>query len=235
MKTVFCTPSYTKPHPAYFEAMEKAVPLLDEAGLDHAFVPEIGNAYISAARATMLRKALDAGADQIIFIDHDMSWKPEDLLALVLAEGDVVGGTYLFKNDDEEYMGKPIVDKDGKPCNGRIDKNGIFMIQAACIPAGFLKVTADAVDKFMTAYPELCYGPKHHPCVDLFNHGAFKGLWWGEDYAFCRNWNDAGGTVWLIPDLDLTHHSATNAYPGNYHQFLMRCPGGANNKGKTDG
>jgi len=62
--------------------------------------------------------------------------------------------------------------------------------------------------------------------VDLFNHGAHKGAWWGEDYAFSRNWIDAGGDIWVIPNLDLTHHSTEQAYVGNYHTFLRKQEGG---------
>ena len=58
-------------------------------------------------------------------------------------------------------------------------------------------------------------------------HGAHEGVWYGEDYAFSRNWIAAGETIWLLPDLDLTHHSATQAYPGNFHRFLLRQPGGS--------
>jgi hypothetical protein len=30
-----------------------------------------------------------------------------------------------------------------------------------------------------------------------------------------------GGEIWVIPDLDITHHSKASAYPGNFHKFLM--------------
>ena len=113
----------------------------------------------------------------------------------------------------------PIVRKDG-------------CINAEWVPAGFLKVTSLAVNKFMTAYPELCYGLKYRPYVDLFNHGAHKGLWYGEDYAFSRNWNDLGGKIWLIPNLNITHHdSEGNDYPGNYHDYMLKQPGGSEYKG----
>ena len=45
--------------------------------------------------------------------------------------------------------------------------------------------------------------------VDLFNHGAHDGAWYGEDYAFSRNWLALGGDIWIVPDLNLTHHSPT--------------------------
>lgn len=219
---VFCTPTLDKPHPAYIAAMEATLPLLDEHGITHRLVFEVGCPYISAARATMLRKAMDARAELIVFIDHDLSWRPEDLVTLIRTRGEVVAGLYRFKKPEEEYMGAwetgpndaPVLRPDG-------------CIRATRVSAGFLKVSAVAVERFMGAYPELCYGALDEPSVDLFNHGAHEGKWWGEDYAFSRNWLACGGEIAVIPDLDLTHHSATDAYPGNLHQFLMRQPGGA--------
>jgi hypothetical protein len=76
------------------------------------------------------------------------------------------------------------------------------------------------------AHPELLYGNKDKPHLDLFNHGAHEGLWWGEDYAFSRRWTALGEEIWVVPDLELTHHGKTEAFPGNYHKFLLRQPGG---------
>lgn len=221
-RVVFATPTVTKPHPAYIEAMEAAVPAIEAVGIEHFLVFEIGSPYISAARATMLRKALDAKADVIVFIDHDISFRPDDLVRLIQTEGDVVAGTYRFKKADEEYMGSIFGLADGRP---EVRDDGC--IRACRVPAGFLKVTKEAVDRFMKAYPALCYGPRYNLSVDLFNHGAHEGVWFGEDYAFSRNWIDAGGDIWVVPDLDLTHHSADEAFPGNFHDFLCRQPGGS--------
>jgi glycosyltransferase involved in cell wall biosynthesis len=224
VKVIFCIPTITRPYDVCLNSLRDSVPLIESAGWEHGVVSEINNPYISAARSYMLRKALDAGADVIVFIDHDLSWKPEDMIKLIETEGDVVAGIYRFKNEEVKYMGV-IDDIDGIP---QVRKDGC--IKATRVPAGFLKVTKGAVNKFMTAYPDLCYGPKFNLSVDLFNHGAHKGFWWGEDYSFSRNWIDCGGEIWLIPDLDLDHHSMTDTYKGNYHQFLMAQPGGSNFK-----
>lgn len=202
--------------------MEKSIPLVTGAGWDEAMVLETGNPYISAARATMLRKALDAKADVIVFLDYDLSWAPGDLLKLIETEGDVVAGLYRFKKPDVEYMGAIETTPEGLPLVRESDG----AIQGHRIPAGFLKVTKEAIEHFMRAYPELAYGPRYNPSIDLFNHGAHEGVWYGEDYAFSRRWKDCGGEIWIVPDLDLTHHSATEAYPGNYHDFLRHQPGG---------
>lgn len=118
-------------------------------------------------------------------------------------------------------MGTLIVDDDARPITR---EDGC--IRAEWVPAGFLKVTDGAVHALMGDYPELCYGPRYRPSFDLFNHGAYKGVWYGEDYAFSRRWNERGGEIWIVPDLELTHHDANHAHPGNFHTFMRRRPGG---------
>jgi glycosyltransferase involved in cell wall biosynthesis len=220
-KVIFCIPTIKKPHQKCLDSLAASIPLIQADGWEEGLVNEIGCPYISAARATMLRKALDAKADVIVFIDHDLSWKPEDLLTLINTEGDVVAGTYRFKREKIEYMGLLITGEDGSP----IIKNSCLLGHS--IPAGFLKITKNAVNRFMTAYPELNFGDKFNPSVDLFNHGAHKGVWYGEDYAFSRNWRDLGGEILIIPDLDINHHSENKDYPGNYHEYLLRQEGGS--------
>jgi glycosyltransferase involved in cell wall biosynthesis len=228
LKVAFCTPTITEPHRAYIRAMEATVPALELAGIDHGLLIETGSPYISAARATLLRRALDNAADVVVFIDHDIGWGPDDMLSLIQTPGDVVAGAYRFKKSDEEYMGALALDAAGRPQGRHADGTDTLVLRADRVPAGFLKITRAGVERFMRAYPALCYGSPINPSVDLFNHGAHEGVWWGEDYAFSRNWLACGGDLLVLPDLNLTHHSADAAYPGNLHQFLLRQPGGAN-------
>lgn len=227
-KVIFCTPSLNGPTKAYIKAMEASIPLILEAGYDEGYAQEIGNVYISAARSFMLRSAITAKADIIVFIDYDMSWDPKDLLTLIETEGDVVAGTYRFKKDEEDYMGQIETDEKGYPIT-RPDG----CIKAKHLPAGFLKITPSLLHKFMVAYPELVYGPLYHPNVDLFHHGAHKRIWYSEDYAFSRNCIDMGEDIWLLPNLNLNHHDVKNnekEYKGNFHEFMLRRPGGSKYK-----
>jgi len=222
VKLVLCCPTITRPFDAFLASLEAEVPLLDAAGIAHQAVFEVGSAYISHARATMLRKAMDTQPDVIVFLDHDLSWKPGDLLRLIQTPGEVVSGLYRFKQEPEEYMGTLITGDDHRPITR---EDGC--IRADWVPAGFLKITDGVVHEVMGAYPELVYGPRYRPSLDLFNHGAHNGVWYGEDYAFSRRWNDRGGEIWIVPDLDLTHHAADgSAYPGNFHSYMRRQPGG---------
>lgn len=215
-KVVFCTPTLKKPYPQFLSSLKASIPLIEAAGWEHGATWMIGCAYISAARMIMLRRALDAQADVIVFLDHDLEWSPHDLLTLVETEGDVVAGTYRYKKDHVEYMGSIYVGEQGKPmCR----QDGC--IHAEMIPAGFLKITREGVNKFMTAYPELLYGEACSPGVDLFNHGVHEGVWFGEDFMFSRRWREKCGDIWLIPDLNLTHYDGNKPFPGNFHRFLL--------------
>lgn len=222
-KVAFCVPFLDKPTRPFLDAIEAAVPLIVAAGYDEVMVQERGCPYISHARSRMLRKALDEGAEIIVFLDYDLSFRPEDLLRLIQTKDDVVSGTYRFKKDEVAYMATIHTHPDGTPV-AREDG----CIRADWVPAGFLKVTKTAVEKFMSAYPELLYGDPTKYSVDLFNHGAYKGVWYGEDYAFSRRWNACGGKIWLIPHLQITHHSPDKAFYGCFHEFLLAQPGGSN-------
>lgn len=221
-KVVFCVPSLEGPTEQLVNALEAAVPLVTAAGWDEGATFETGCPYISAARARMLRRALDAKADVIVFIDYDVSFPPDALLKLIETEGDVVAGVYRYKQDEERYMGHLTPTANGIPVPR---EDGC--VRADRAPAGFLKITTECVDRFIEAYPHLTYGPRYNPGIDIFNHGAIDRELYGEDYAFSKRWREAGGDIWIIPDLDLTHHARTKSFPGNFHNWLMRQPGGA--------
>jgi hypothetical protein len=222
LKVVFATPSLSGPTAPYIKSLEQSIPLITAAGWEEGYVQELQNPYISAARSIMTRKALDAKADVIVYLDYDLSWDAKDLLTLLETDGDVVAGTYRYKKSEEEYMGEIISNAQGTPL---LRPDGC--IKTNWVPAGFLKVTKKAIQRFMRAYPGLLYGEPDSPSVDLFNHGAHEGVWYGEDVAFCRNWRATGGEVWLVPNLNINHHTKEEVFKGNIHEFLLRQPGGS--------
>lgn len=230
-KVVFCVPFLDRPTDALIQSLEAAVPLVIAAGWDEGLGQERGCPYISAARATLLRRALDAGADTIVFLDYDVSFGPRDLLTLIETPGEVVAGTYRYKKDEEEYMGSLITDDDHRP---RVRDDGC--IRAHSVPAGFLKITKEGVDRFMRHYPELVYGVRYNASIDLFNHGVIDGVWLGEDIAFSKRWRALGGEIWIVPNLSIAHHSADKAYSGNFHRYLLKQPGGIDDplRARTD-
>lgn len=165
----------------------------------------------------MLGKALRWGAEQIVFLDDDVSFRPQDLLTIIQAVGPVVGGTYRYKIDEEKYMGKPILGPRGHPMVRSTDG----AVEMLCLPAGFLRVTRDFVERVMDTYPALMITADGNRNVDLFNHGAYGGVWFGEDYAFSRRCNEMDVPIWCPPDMQLDHHAKDAVFHGNYHRYLL--------------
>jgi hypothetical protein len=217
-KIIFCVPVFPKPFKETCDSIEDEREVLAGAGWKSDVLWQVGCPYISAARALLLRTALDAQATAIIFVDQDVSWTPGTALKLLETEGGMVAGTYRYKQDGEEkYMGGLRESPQGRPIarpDGALD--------ALHAPAGFLKVTREAVNLMMTKHPELCWGEASSPHFDLFAHGVMDGEWRGEDVAACMRWIAAGQKLWIVPDLDITHHSIDKAYSGNLHEFLQR-------------
>lgn len=225
-KVIFCMPTVSGPYSEFIKSLEDSVPVIEAAGYEHGIAQELGNPYISAARSIMTRRALDHDPDIIVYLDHDLSWEPSDLLKLIETEGEVVAGTYRFKCEEEKYMGS-LWNIDGFP----IVRESDGALKAQMAPAGFLKVTKKALTMIARKHPELLYGDPFKFSIDLFQHGAHDGVWWGEDYAFCQRWQDMGEDIWTPPDLNINHHcSDGNVLKGNLHQFLLRQEGGSHFK-----
>lgn len=218
-KVVLCCPTLKRPYDQFLKAVEAEIPFLDAAGLDHKMVFEVSCPYISEARAKMAHRALhEADADIIVFLDHDLSWEPGALTRLIQTPGEVVCGIYRFKCPEVEFMGTLEAGDDRYPV---VRDDGC--LKAVRVPAGFLKITKSVLQRIARAHPELMYGDPLKPHVDLFNHGAHEGVWWGEDYAFSRRWRAMGRDIWVVPDLNLTHHDHdAGDFPGNLHRFLLK-------------
>lgn len=199
--------------------------LCAEKGHTAEFSLLTGNCYVQAARNELVRKFMESGADMLFFLDDDVSWKAEDALQLIEMDDDVVAGIYPKKTDVPDYpvvihtypvTHYPVVRQDG-------------CIAATGLPTGFLRISRSVIERLQEAYPGQRYedydnGKKVGENYDLFPQGVSNGRWYGEDFAFCNLWAAIGGTMWVVPDIDLTHHSKDRAYPGNYHRFLLEQP-----------
>lgn len=218
MKVVFASPFLTRPTEPFIKALSNTVPAIEAMGWEHGLSQAVGNPYISCARADMTRKALDANADVIVYLDYDVSWRPEDMVKLLSIDLPVVAGTYRFKDDEIRYMATVLPGVDGQL---QYNEHGCVKVDRA--PAGFLKVTRGALQIFARKHPHLLYGDPLKPHIDIFNHGAHEGVWWGEDYAFCRRWAETGNDMWIYPDLNIDHHSPSKTYKGNFLKHLKGC------------
>ena len=63
------------------------------------------DSLVSRARNNLIARAMtDPETTHVMFIDNDISWDPLDILKLLIAEKDLIGGIYPLKNYDWEKL-----------------------------------------------------------------------------------------------------------------------------------
>lgn len=214
MKLLVAVPAYDSKICA-----ETARALLEEQALAHAaeieltvrFVP--GCSLIAMARNQLAGDFLATDADKLIFIDSDVSWEMGSVIKLASHKVDVVGGAYRLKQAFEAY---PV----GWPENGAELWAQDGLLEAACVPGGFLCISRNAFEKLREANPERTYSHYEFSGYAYFEQPFRDGKLWGEDSYFCQSWRDLGEKVWLDPELSLTHHGGNTAFPGHIGNWL---------------
>lgn len=75
------------------------------------------DSLVSRARNNLIARAMtDKDATHFLFIDNDITWDPMDIIKLILAEKDLVGGIYPLKN----YNWSKLVKDDANPYNSNV-------------------------------------------------------------------------------------------------------------------
>jgi hypothetical protein len=204
--------------PAYDRKIhvETARSLLNEQGaaraagveLQTAFVP--GCSLITQARNQAVAEFLKSDADRMVFIDSDLEWEPGALLKIAAAPVDFCGGAYRYKSEPEGY---PVSWLD-RPELWADPKTGL--IEVAMLPGGFISLSRSVFGRLKEAHPDRRYS-FHGEVFQAFFHCPPGD---GEDGAFCRDWRDAGGQIWLDPTLTLTHVDGAQKYTGNIGNWL---------------
>lgn len=205
MKNIWLAiPAYTgQVHLGTMSSIIAELPLLGERGYKLSILDETGNSMIAHARDLVCAKFLAGEGTDLVFIDSDVTWEPGSLLRLLEHPVDIVAGSYPQRRDPLAFFVKWIEEQENlvaDPATGLLEVEGV--------PAGFLRITRDALTKMVLAFPQKRFADRYAPSG--FAHALFDNihegdLYFGEDYSFCRRWRELGGKVWLDPELKMGH------------------------------
>lgn len=214
----------------FWLSLKKGSDLLKSHGYTTYFGVAFGNPYIQKARNDLVKQFLGSCCDTFFFVADDLEYAAEDMLRLVETPGDVVSGVYSQHCNPPKYPVCVFTDKSGIPV-----VRGDGAVSAKWVQTGFLRIQRGVFEKIAKANPKLVYfgmknGKKINVACDFFPQGVYNHTWIGEDYAFCDLWRRIGGKIWVVPDIDFIHYSEGCGFPGNYHEYLMRLPGGCKYK-----
>jgi hypothetical protein len=175
--------------------------LLVDRGDTFTLVDNIGSAYIADCRGAIATNFYYSDSDCLVFVDDDVAWQSGALLKLIDHPVDLVGGIYPYRVDKlnfpVKYLDKPELWAD--PETG--------LLEVACLPTGFMKISRNCINKMVEAYPQRYYhdAAKDELFYDLFGHIVIDDKKYGEDYSFCMRWAKIGGKVWCDPEIAMAH------------------------------
>lgn len=194
---------------------------------------------VTRARNTLVSQFMASPeTTHLMFIDADIDWNPESVLALLLAEKQVVGGAYPMKTLNWSAMAEAAKRGGGAAAlkswssvyvvnfvGGQPPAEPGDLVAVQDIGTGFLLIERSVLERMSAALPELRY--RNTPAVQAersvpeWGYALFDtmiepstGFYLSEDYAFCRRWQAMGGEIWLDRRIQL-NHIGTHRFDGN--------------------
>lgn len=164
-------------------------------------------------RNQLVQDFLETDSEKLFFLDADVTFEQGSLIKLARHPVDFVGGAYRFKIDSEQY---PV----GWLPGDQIPVNRIGLCLVSTLPGGFLCLSREVFKVLKEAHPERGYEHFGRQAHCYFQMPFVDGNLYGEDSYFCKEWRDAGGQVWLDPELSLTHWDFNKPYHGHVGNWL---------------
>jgi len=145
------------------------------------------DSLVSRARNNLIAKAMhDKSTTHMLFIDADITWNPADVVKLVLADKNIVGGVYPIKNYEWNKLVEPghnvvqewIDKKNSSQLKGAVSDSDIIqhrlmrynlnyisntleiannLTKVRHLATGFMMIRRDTLEIMMAALPETKY------------------------------------------------------------------------------
>ena len=177
----------------------------------------------------------------LLFLDSDIHFNPQDVIALLALDKDVIGGPYpkkaikwravkkaMEKNPEIEAQALERVTGDFvfNPVKGTQKFTVTEPLQVLEIGTGFMMVKRHVIEQLIALHPELKYrdnigiGAQYEPLM----YGLFDTMidkddnYLSEDWTFCYLWRMAGGKIFADTGIKLDH-TGYHKYAGDLDEL----------------
>ena len=214
--------------------------LFQQYGITSRFSFIFNESLITRARNYLVDEFLRTDFTHLLFLDADIHYNPQDIIAMMALNKDVIGAPYPKKalnwgniaaaaRTHPELDPKELENVVGDYVFNVVKGTERFQVSEPLevmeIGTGYMLVKREVFPMFAAAYPELKYRPDHvgqaNFSGDRYIHAYFDTVidkvserYLSEDYMFCQWYRRIGGQIWLCPWVQ-TQHVGTYAFTGN--------------------
>jgi hypothetical protein len=190
-----------------------------QLGIDWTMETMTNESLITRARNTLTAKFLtNQDSTHLMFIDADIGWEPWHLLVMLNADKDVIGGLYPMKSIPIKWCVNGFEGAKEEGALQEVSKTG----------TGFLLIKRHVFEK-LNKHPHVIpfkndIGLPAELDVNMktyFDTGVRENRYYSEDWAFCENWRDLGGEVWVDKRV-LLRHSGTYVFSNENQEQAYR-------------
>jgi predicted O-methyltransferase YrrM len=230
---MLATPVTEKPNCNYVNSLAGTVETLVRADvrLHHRILQ--GCCHVDDARNYLIRDFLQSECTDLLFLDADMGWLPNNVLRVLKAPGDIVAGVYCHKSDQETYPFHPFVGR-----TTTANEHGLFEMPKAA--TGFMRIRRHVIEALYErekAKGRLIWldgdneNQNRLPVARICERGfvrelGLEGLSANEasqsgDYVLCLKARQLGFQVFIDPEMGFSH-AGEKVWTGHFGNHLRR-------------
>ena len=188
VSVVILTPCYgSQCYVNYVSCLMNTMTLFSKLGLNLRVEFCRNDSLVSRARNNLIAKAMhDKATTHMLFIDADITWNPVDIVKLILADKNIVGGVYPIKNYEWNKLIEPgrnvvqewIDKKNSSQLSASVSDQDIIqhrmmrynlnyisntleiannLTKVRHLATGFMMIRRDTIEKMARAFPSTKY------------------------------------------------------------------------------
>lgn len=175
-------------------------------GIDIHIGSVCGCSVVSRARNLLTKDFLETECTDLIFIDADINFAPEDVFRLMAWTTDpkkgIVAGVPRVRGEERIYITSLEYDD-----NQELTMNSMGLVRAERVATAFMMVRRDVFETLVEAHPDWTYYDKKSDRMlpAIFDFKLTEEGYMGEDFLFCDRAREVGFEVWIDPTIKLGH------------------------------
>lgn len=193
---------------------------LPQHGIDLSIGSICGCSVVSRARNLLVKDFLESNCTDLMFIDADINFEPEDVLRLMAWASDpvkgIVGGVPRTRKTNKVYIAQLDQDEEG------LTMNRMGLVRAKRIATAFMLVRREVFERLVNENPQWNYydHSSDRQLNAVFDFLVTEEGYMGEDYLFCDRARAIGYEIWIDPTIKLGH-MGVQEYEGDFGKDVL--------------